>query len=119
MKKFESLEEVAQALRDGGSFNPNAEYETVEALVDALVDLGNTDEVFARHDDHMGLKSNLPDDFLRSPLSDVEKPEFESAIEAVIDQADIIIPLSERQLSEEEIEEIREDKLHRGEEVDD
>ncbi|WP_444679154.1 hypothetical protein [Halomonas sp. E19] len=119
MKKFEELEVVAQTLGDGGPFSPNTEYETVEELVDALVELGNTDKVFARHDDHLGLKSELPDDFLRSPLNDIDKPRFESAIEAVIDQANIIIPLSERQLTEEDLEEIQEDKLYRGEDIDD
>jgi hypothetical protein len=119
MKKFESLEDIAHALGDGGPFNPDIEYETVEDLVDALVDLGNTDKVFARHDDHLGLKGDLPADFLNTPLSEADKPKFESAIEAVIEQADIIIPLSERQLSEDDLEEIREDKLYRGEDVDD
>lgn len=119
MKKFEKIEDVAQALGDGGPFSPDTEYQTVEELIDALVELGNTDKVFARHDDHLGLKGELPDDFLSSSLSDIEKPEFESAIEAVIDQADIIIPLSERQLSEEDLEEIQEDKLYRGEDIDD
>lgn len=119
MKKFENLKDIAQALGDGGPFNPDTEYETVEDLVDALIDLGNTDKVFARHDDHLGLKSDLPADFLSAPLSEADKPKFESAIEAVIEQADIIIPLSERQLSEDDLEEIREDKLYRGEDVDD
>jgi hypothetical protein len=119
MKKFENLEDIAQALGDGGPFSPDTEYETVEELVDALIALGNTDKVFVRHDDHLGLKSELPDDFLSSPLSDIENPEFESAIEAVIDQANIIISLSERVLDEDDIEEIREDKLYRGEDIDD
>lgn len=42
MKKFESLEDIAHVLGDGGPFNPDIEFETVEDLVDALVDLGNT-----------------------------------------------------------------------------
>lgn len=119
MKKFENLEDISHALGDGGPFNPDTDYETVEDLVDALVDLGNTDKVFARHDDHLGLKNGLPADFLSTPLSNADKPEFESAIEAVIEQADIIIPLSERELSEDDLEEIMEDKLYRGEDVDD
>uniref|UniRef100_UPI004047DA3C hypothetical protein n=1 Tax=Rheinheimera sp. TaxID=1869214 RepID=UPI004047DA3C len=119
MKKFESLEDVAQVLGDGGMFNPDTEYETVGEVVDALVDLGNTDQVFVRHDDHLGLKDELPDDFINSPLDEINKPEFESAIEAVLDQANIIIPLSNRELSEDDLEEIREDKLYRGDDPDD
>ncbi|VXC15562.1 conserved hypothetical protein [Pseudomonas sp. 9AZ] len=119
MEKIESLEDIARILGDGGSFNPDTEFETVEELVDALVDLGNTDKVLVRHDDHLGLKIDLPDEFLNSSLDDIAKPEFESAIEAVIDQANIIIPLSQRKLSEDDIEEIQEDKLLRGEDIDD
>lgn len=119
MSKFKSLEEVAQALGDGGPFSPDTVLETPEEIVDALVNLGNTDKVFARHDDHLGLKSGLSRAFLKSPLGDIEKPEFESDIEAVLEQANIIIPLSERELSEDDIEEIREDKISRGEDPDD
>lgn len=39
---------------------------------------------------------------------------FESEIEAVLEQANIIIPLFQRELSEEDIEEIKEDKISRG-----
>jgi len=119
MKKFESIEDVAQVLGDGGHFNPDNEYKTIEELVDALVDLGNTDQVYVRHDDHMGLKRELSDEFLQSSLSDIDKPEFESDIESVLEQANIIIPLSTRELSEDDIEEIREDKILRGEDLDD
>jgi hypothetical protein len=118
-KKFKDIGEVAKALGDGGPFNPDKEYETVGALVDDLVDLGQTDKVYAFHDDHMGLKDDLSDDFLRSPLDDLDADKYESEIEMVIDQANIIIPLSNKELSEEDIEEIREDKISRGEDPDD
>jgi hypothetical protein len=118
MKKFENIEEVAQALRDGGFLDPNINDQTNEEIVDALVDLGNIDKVFVRHDGHLGLKSNLSEDFVKSPLSDIEKLKFESDIEAVLEQANRIIPLSERDLSEDDIEEIREDKISRGEDSD-
>lgn len=119
MKKFESIGDVANILMDGGPFNPDADYETVEEVVDALVDLGNTDKVFVHHDDHLGLKSSLSEAFLKSQLGEIDKPEFESDIEAVLEQANAIIPLSERELSEDDIEEIREDKISRGEKLDD
>jgi len=119
MKKFESIEDVAQALEDGGPFSPDTHFETIRQVVDALVELGNTDKVFVRHDDHLGLKSVLSEKFLESPLSGIENSEFEKDIEAVLNQANIIIPLSERELSEDDIEEIREDKISRGEDIDD
>jgi hypothetical protein len=119
MKRFESIEEVAEALGNGGPFNPDVNYEKVEELVDALINLGNTDKVFFRHDDHLGLKCELSLDFLNSQLAEIEKPEFESDIEAVLEQADRIISLSLRELSEDDIDEIREDKASRGEDPDD
>jgi hypothetical protein len=121
MKTFQSIEEVAQVLGDGGPLNPDTEYETVEELVDALVDLGNTDKVFVRHDDHLGLKSSLSKEFLESPIPISENDEsvFESDIEAVLEQANIIIPLFSRDLSDDDIEEIKEDQLSRGVVIDD
>ena len=119
MKKFESIDDVAQALGDGGPFRADTHFETVEQVVDALVELGNTDKVFARHDDHLGLKGDLLEIFLKSTLSNIKNSEFEKYIEAVLDQANTIIPLSERELSEDDIEEIREDKISRGEDIDD
>ncbi|MHB0991708.1 MAG: hypothetical protein ACYC0M_10575 [Burkholderiales bacterium] len=119
MSKLENIEEVAQELGDGSPFNPDADFETVGDVVKALVDLGNTDKVFARHDDHQGLESDLSEAFLKSPLSDIEKSEFESDIKAVLEQANIIIPLSKRELSKNDIEEIREDKISRGQDPDD
>ncbi|MBN3196627.1 hypothetical protein [Pectobacterium versatile] len=119
MKKFKSLDDVAQILGDGGACNPDIEFKTVGELVDALVDLGNTDKIFVRHDDHLGLKDKLSDDFLNSSLSVIDNTKFESAIEAVLDQANTIIPLFKRELSEDDLEEIKEDKMYRGENIDD
>jgi len=118
MKKYQNLNDAAEAIGNGGPFNPDTEYETVGELVDALVDLGNTDKVFVRHDDHLGLKDDLSSEFLNSPLDDAENEKFESQLEEVLDQANIIIPLSERDLSEDDVEEIEEDKMYRGEERD-
>lgn len=118
MKKFDDLEHVAQVLGDGGPFNPDTEYKTVGELVDALVDAGNTDKVFVRHDDHLGLKDDLSPDFLNLPLSDVNE-EFDDQVEAVLDQANFIVPLLERELSEDNLEEIEEDKKYRGIDGDD
>ncbi len=119
MKKFESIDEVAQALGDGGPFNPDVEYGTIEEVVDALVELGNTDKVYAYHDDHLGLKERLSKEFLKTPLTDSDNPKFEAEIQAVLEQANQIIQLSVRELSEDDLDDIREDKISRGEDPDD
>ena len=119
MNKCENLDEVAELLGDGGTFAPDRTFDTVAQLVDAVVDLGNTDEVYAFHDDHLGLKRDLPQALLASPLAALDEEKFESEIEKILDQANRIIGLSKRDLSEEDQEDIREDKRSRGEDVDD
>ncbi len=119
MKKFEDLDRVADVLGGGGSFNPDTEYETVDELVDALVNLGRIDSVIAFHDDHLGLKNELTSEFLSSPLAELDTSRFESQIEAVLEQANIIIPLSEKEPSEDDTDDIEEDKRSRGEDLND
>lgn len=119
MKEFSNLEEIAIKLGDCGPYNPDIEFDTVEELVNALVDLGNTDQVYVRHDDHLGLKLNLSDELLSSHITDANKKKFESEVEAILEQANIIIPLSERDLSDEDYEEIQDDRLYRGKGLDD
>lgn len=118
-KKCENLEQVADILGDGGPFGPDQTFDTVEQLVDALVDLGSMDKVFVRHDEHLGLKSGLSEEFLQTPLEEIDEEKFEDEIKEVLDQANTIIPLAERELSEDDEEEIREDKQSRGEDTDD
>lgn len=118
MKKFDNLNDAAEVMGNGGPFNPDTEYETVEEFVDALVDLGNTDKVFVRHDDHLGLKDSLSSEFLNSSLEDAEDERFESQLEEVLDQVNIILPLSQRTLTEDDLEDIEEDKMYRGEDID-
>lgn len=113
------LNEVADKLADGGPLNPDAHFETVQDLVDALVDKGNEPQVFVKHDDHLGLEDNLSSDFLNSKLSEIEKPDFKEQIEEIIEQANIILPLAEREITEDDLDDIREDEAYRGIDRDD
>ncbi len=108
-EKIESLSELASQLSD----NP-FDFRTVGDVVDSLVDLGNTDKVYARHDDHLGLTSDLSNAFLRAPLAEADSPEFEVEVNLVLEQANTIIPLSERTLNEDDLEEIAEDRARLG-----
>jgi hypothetical protein len=118
-KEFENLDDVAQVLGDGGSFDPDKEYETVRDVVEDLIDLGNTDKVYAYHDDHLGLMNDLSPEFLNTELIDLDNDKFEQEIEMVLEQANLIIPLSKKTLSEDDIEHIKEDILYRGGDPDD
>jgi hypothetical protein len=114
MKKFDNLEDAALAIGDGGPFSSDTVHKTVGEFVDALVEIGNTDKVFVRHDDHLGLKDDLSSELLALPLNDVPEEKYEDQIENILDQANIIIPLSGRELSEDDHEEIEEDRMYRG-----
>lgn len=85
MKKFENLKEVIEEFEDGD------EFETIEDIVDAILDLGSNDAILAHHDDHLGLKEDLSEDFLQSRISDLDEEKFDSEIGAVLEQAEIIL----------------------------
>lgn len=106
MSKCENLNQVAESME----ITPV----TVGELVDAVVELGNTPKVFVRHDDHLGLKSKLSDDFLKTKLSDIEGDSFAPEVEEVLEQANTIIDLDSRELSEEDEEDIREEEEYWG-----
>lgn len=108
-EKIESIGELALQLSDHPS-----DFRTVGDLVHSLVELGNTDKVYVRHDDHLGLKTDLSSSFLCAAIAEADSPEFEQEVNAVLDQANIIIPLSERTLDEDDLEEIAEDRARRG-----
>jgi hypothetical protein len=97
-QNFNSIADIADVIGDGGPHNPDTHYQTVGQVVDHLVNIGNTPEVYAHHDDHLGLKSDLSEKFLNSPLEDAGNPEFAEQTELVLEQAGIIIPLLERSI---------------------
>jgi len=109
-RKVENLEDIALWL---GSGDPTR-YKTVESIVDGLIEVAMTDKVFTWHDDTLGLKSYLSKEFLCSPWDDLDTEKFESEIEDVVSEANEVIWLFERDLTEEEEEEIREENAGIG-----
>ncbi|MFP1960860.1 hypothetical protein [Lonsdalea quercina] len=118
MVKYKTLQEIADYLGDGGPFNPDDKYGNVGELVDAIVLLGNTDKVYVAHDDHMILKDGLSPELINLPLDEVNQEDFSDEIEEIVWQANKIIALSKRELKEEDEEDIKEDKLYRGDDED-
>lgn len=108
-EKIETINELAFQLSD----NPS-DFHTVGDLVDALVNLGNTDKVYVRHDDHLGLKMDLSSTFLCTPIDETDDLQFEEEVSRVLEQANIIIPLSERLLDQDDLDEIAEDRARLG-----
>ena len=102
MRDLHDLQDVSDALGNNGDWAPPTIYKTVGDLVDDLVDTGNT--VYERHDDHLGLKDELPEDLLKTPLDDVDECKFKDAVDKIVEQAQIIIPMvEERQIVDPEI----------------
>ncbi|MNT78135.1 hypothetical protein D3C72_2173430 [compost metagenome] len=62
----------------------------------------------------MGLKTDLSSAFLGTPIDQIDALEFEEDVNRVLEQANIIIPLSERHLSADDLEEIAEDQARLG-----
>lgn len=95
MKELKTLTEVAQKLSDGGPYRPDDHFDTVQQLVESLVNLGNTPAVFDWHDDHLGLMSRLSDEFLALPVIIADDSGLDDQIQAVLEEANTIIKLAE------------------------
>ncbi len=116
---FENLDEVAEKLGDGGPYCADTVFNTVEELVDGLVGLAQADHIHAFHDDYLGLKSDLTVELLQSPIDEVDEDKHAEEISLILDQAERIISLNERELTEEDEAAILEDRQSRGEDDDD
>ncbi|MEY8252840.1 MAG: hypothetical protein RPR91_10670 [Colwellia sp.] len=113
-----TLDEAACILGDGGDSGRDLEINTNSELVDALVELGNTDKVFEGHDEHLGLVAELSPEFLKADVSG-DSEEFKADTELVLEQFNAIYRLARRELTDELQESINEDKASRGEDIDD
>lgn len=127
MSEFNNLENAASSLGDGG-LGADEDYETVREFVDALVDTGNTDKVFAYHDDHLSLKDSLSEEILKMTIDEAdemlenaepEQSELEDQLKRILDEANTIVPLSKREPSEDDLDDIKEDLESRGIDPDD
>lgn len=111
--KFNNLKDASEYLGDDEPLN------TIEELVDTLVRRGNTPKVYAYYDEHLGLKRELSKEFLKSSVNDDPDEKFHSEAEMVLEQANEIISLSEKELSEDDVEDIKEEMEYQGHDTDD
>lgn len=117
MKEFKNIEELANNLGDGGQFNQDKEYSTIGEVIDDLMNLANTDKVYAFYDEHQGFSPS--DKFRNSSLEDATKEDFESEMEELLEHANNIISIADKPLTEEDIDYIKEDMESRGQDSDD
>jgi len=115
-KKFETINDFIYEMNKERDLPK--EYNTYRDVVDELVSMGNSDHVYAFHDDHLSLESELGEDFLDQEIGN-ENDEDNEKIDFILDEANTIIPLSNMELTEERVECIKEDMMIRGEDPDD
>ena len=123
MNNFKNLEEVAEFLVEEGYLSVEGSSEsieelTVEEVVDGLLEVADQPKVLVKQDSHFGLKSDLPPELLKSSIENMDTEVYEDKIDKILEEANSIVLASQRHLSEEDKEEIREDQQSMGEEPD-
>jgi hypothetical protein len=117
--KFEDLKDAANKLGCGrGTYGMDRNYETVRDVVKDLVDAGNQEEVFVNTDSHLGLEDQLSEEFLNMALEDVDESKHQTEVDAIIYECENILPLLDREVTEELADDIAEDKMGRGEDYE-
>jgi hypothetical protein len=113
MRKMKKILDVAFALEEGGLQLPSAESFKVKDLVEMLRFAASSDKVIARHDDDHGLDS-LSKNFLEAPVEAAGSRRFSEELGRVMECANVVVPLFTRELSEDDLDEIEEDRCYRG-----
>lgn len=112
MKKLENIHDVINNLNQDKDFPK--EYNTVQEIVDEIVERGNSEHVYAFHDDHLGLEGDLGSAFLNLKIEDLNTEKYEEKIDMIVEQADTISNYYNKEITENIQDEIDEDKMIRG-----
>lgn len=106
---YENLEDIASEM---DSENP-----TVRDVVRELIERAKNEKVYAFNDDPIGLESDLSEDLLSKTIDDIDNKtsdKHQDEIEKIIDAANSIYYYETRTLSEDDLEEIKEDNARLG-----
>lgn len=109
-KQFYELSDIARKLEELND-------PTVGEIVDTLVGLGHEDRVYTFHDDFLGLESGLSPELLSKKVDDFDDDtldKFSDQIEDILYNANEIFYHLERDLNENDQEEIREERERLG-----
>lgn len=112
MEKLESINDVINYLNQDKDFP--TEYNDIQEVVNEIVERGNSEHVYAFHDDHLGLESDLGSDFLKLKHENLNTDKHEDQIEMILDQANTIKGYYNREITENIKDDIDEDKMIRG-----
>jgi len=119
-EKKNELEEIAKYFLGNEEFEDNIEEATINEIVEGIREIGSDERVVAFYDDHFSLVYNLPSELMESTISEAANDDnFEDEIDEIIDQANKVKYYLEKELTEDDIEDIKDDMIERGLDPDD
>jgi hypothetical protein len=113
MARMKTILDVAFALEESGFQLPAAESFKVGHVVEMLKVVASSDQVVVLHDDDPEL-NELSTAFLEAQVDDAGNGRFFKERARVVQLAKTVLPLFNRVLSEEDIDEIEEDRSYLG-----
>jgi len=90
------------------------EYEIIADIVEKLQDIGSEDKVHAFYDEYISLDSNLGSKFMDKKITEINTEDDEDNIDKLLEVASNVIPLFQKESTEEDLENIEENKRMLG-----
>lgn len=114
--EFKDLNEMNNYLNKDKDEDEILEEPTIGELADAYKHMGLQDHVYAFNDD-ANLIDDISDELKKKKISEVNADD-EDEVNDLLEIAGGIVKYNERELTEDDLEAIREDKMYRGEDPD-
>lgn len=118
MNTFESMDDAVQAIWACQDESERQEYTAIGHMVNDLFRIAQAPEVYARHDGHLGLPQRLSSAFLSAHPSQADNPEFEEDFVDFLEEVETVTALALQPLSQEQQEEIEEERKYMGDDPD-
>lgn len=118
MEKIKNLSDLAQELDDRGviAFDDQT---TIGDIARALYEIGLDRRVLAFQDENLGLETDLEEELKNVKLNEDIDDKYCDDVDHMIDVAKSSFKILDKDLTEDEKEDIREDMISRGEDPDD
>jgi len=108
---MKEIDNIVIQLKD---LDDEQEYKTVRDVVKTIQELGSEEKVNAFYDEYTDLDGELEDDFLNKNVDDLNESEDEDKYNNLIDTAKNVLELYQKELTEDDENEINEDKASMG-----
>lgn len=86
-----------------------SETDEVQALIDAIVDVGHSPEVYHRHDDFLGLDGDISQELKKMSIAQADETNDDEC-SRILDEANTVYTLSEEELSDDEREDYEQEQ---------